>query len=75
MSALAPGRDVPPASTARAKVVERGVRLDEREEGAGLGLAIVKDVLDADGRRLTLATSDGLGGSKMTIMPATAATG
>jgi len=58
------------APDARAKVVERGVRLDEREEGAGLGLAIVQDVLDAYGWRLTLATSDALGGLKVTIAPA-----
>lgn len=57
------------APAARAKVVERGIRLDEREEGAGLGLAIVQDVLDAYGWRLTLAASDGLGGLKVTIAP------
>ena len=61
------GRGIAPA--ARAKVVERGIRLDEREEGAGLGLAIVQDVLDAYGWRLTLAASDGLGGLKVTIAP------
>lgn len=63
------------APDARVKVVERGIRLDEREEGAGLGLAIVQDVLDAYGWRLTLATSDGLGGLKVTIAPGGAAAG
>jgi signal transduction histidine kinase len=61
------------APTARVKAVERGIRLDEREEGAGLGLAIVQDVLDAYGWRLTLAASDGLGGLKVTIAPGLAA--
>lgn len=53
---------------ARAGVLERGVRLDERSEGAGLGLAIVMDVLDAYGWRLILDTSV-LGGLKATIAP------
>lgn len=50
------------------RVLERGVRLDERGEGAGLGLAIVQDVLDAYEWRLELAGSD-LGGLKATIGP------
>jgi signal transduction histidine kinase len=54
---------------ARSRVVERGVRLDERDEGAGLGLAIVQDVLDAYGWRFELATSDWLGGLRVTITP------
>ena len=33
----------------RAAVLARGIRLDQRGEGAGLGLAIVQDVLDAYG--------------------------
>ena len=57
------------APAARASVIERGIRLDEREDGAGLGLAIVQDVLDAYGWRLNLATSDRLGGLKVTITP------
>jgi signal transduction histidine kinase len=48
------------------QVLERGVRLDERGEGAGLGLAIVQDVLDAYGWQLDLARSE-LGGLKATI--------
>jgi signal transduction histidine kinase len=47
-------------------VLERGVRLDQRREGAGLGLAIVQDVLDAYGWRLDLARSE-LGGLKAII--------
>jgi signal transduction histidine kinase len=54
------------------RVLERGVRLDERGEGAGLGLAIVQDVLDAYGWRLDLARSE-LGGLKVTIAPKSSA--
>ncbi len=49
-------------------VLERGVRLDQRGDGAGLGLAIVRDVLDAYGWRLALGRSE-LGGVKATIAP------
>jgi signal transduction histidine kinase len=62
------GQGIAPA--ARTRVVERGARLDEREDGAGLGLAIVQDVLDAYGWRLDLAASDQLGGLRATIGPA-----
>ncbi|ADP69918.1 integral membrane sensor signal transduction histidine kinase [Rhodomicrobium vannielii ATCC 17100] len=48
-------------------VMERGIRLDERERGTGLGLAIVQDVLDAYGWRLLLDASSALGGLKATI--------
>jgi signal transduction histidine kinase len=54
---------------ARSRVVARGARLDEGGEGAGLGLAIVQDVLELYGWRLDLATSDQLGGLKVTIAP------
>jgi signal transduction histidine kinase len=54
-------------------VLERGIRLDERSDGAGLGLAIVQDVLDSYGWRLVLGTSERLGGLKATIGPAPAA--
>lgn len=50
------------------RVLQRGVRLDERGKGAGLGLAIVQDVLDAYGWRLDLAASE-LGGLKATLAP------
>jgi len=59
----------------RSKVVERGIRLDERAEGAGLGLAIVQDVLEAYGWRLVLGASDELGGLKVTIAPRAATPG
>ncbi|MFN8947436.1 MAG: sensor histidine kinase [Alphaproteobacteria bacterium] len=45
-----PGLD----EAARAAVMQRGVRLDTRPEGAGLGLAIVSDILDAYGSVLEL---------------------
>ena len=61
------GQGIAPA--AQSRVVERGARLDEREDGAGLGLAIVQDVLDAYGWRLDLAASDQLGGLRATIGP------
>ena len=64
------GPGIPPAQ--RPRVLERGIRLDERGEGAGLGLAIVQDVLNAYGWRLVLATSD-LGGLKIAIAPPAAA--
>jgi signal transduction histidine kinase len=63
------GQGIAPA--ARSRALERGIRLDEREDGAGLGLAIVQDVLEAYGWQLELATSGQLGGLKVTIAPAT----
>ena len=54
------------APEARSRVLERGVRLDQRGDGAGLGLAIVLDVLDAHGWSLALDRSD-LGGLEATI--------
>jgi signal transduction histidine kinase len=60
------GPGIPAAQLA--SVLGRGVRLDERGEGAGLGLAIVQDVLDAYDWRLALADAE-LGGLKATIAP------
>ena len=59
------------AAAERARVLERGARLDQRGDGAGLGLAIVQDVLSAYGWQLELAASD-LGGLKATIAPSPA---
>ena len=58
------------APSLRPAAIERGVRLDERGDGAGLGLAIVRDVLEAYGWQLDLGTSD-LGGLKAAIAPQT----
>jgi signal transduction histidine kinase len=61
------GRGIVPS--ARADVIERGARLDEREGGAGLGLAIVQDVLEAYDWQLDISASECLGGLKITISP------
>lgn len=61
------------APEAQASVVERGVRLDERADGAGLGLAIVQDVLEVYGWRLALGKSEALGGLQATLAPVRAA--
>ena len=58
------GPGIAPAE--RARMLERGARLDRRGDGAGLGLAIVQDVLSAYGWRLELASS-ALGGLKATV--------
>ncbi len=55
----------------RARMLQRGERLDRSGGGAGLGLAIVQDVLDAYGWRLILDDSP-LGGLAATIAPAQA---
>ncbi len=57
------------SAEARTAVLERGIRLDQCQEGAGLGLAIVQDVLEAYGWRLVLGTSHNLGGLQATIAP------
>jgi signal transduction histidine kinase len=59
---------------ARTEVLSRGIRLDQRGEGAGLGLAIVQDVLDAYGWSLRLMRSD-LGGLKACCCAAVASAG
>jgi signal transduction histidine kinase len=63
------GPGIAPAE--RARMLERGARLDRRGDGAGLGLAIVQDVLSAYGWRLELASSE-LGGLKVVVAPAAA---
>ncbi len=57
---------------ASAAVLGRGIRLDQRGEGAGLGLAIVQDVLGAYGWTLQLSRSE-LGGLKASCRTMTAA--
>jgi len=54
------------------QVLARGIRLDQRGEGAGLGLAIVQDVLDAYGWTLRLDRSE-LGGLKVSCCAAATA--
>jgi signal transduction histidine kinase len=62
------------APAAQSSVVGRGIRLDQRGDGAGLGLAIVQDVLESYGWQLALGSSERLGGLKATIAPAASAT-
>lgn len=47
-----------------ARVLERGVRTDERVPGHGLGLAMVRDTVDLYGGKLTIARSE-LGGARI----------
>lgn len=49
-----------------AKLVQRGVRGDERVEGHGLGLAIVTELVSAYGGQMELAASD-LGGAEIRV--------
>jgi len=46
----------------RARLFERGARLDTGKPGTGLGLAIVRDVAEIYGGSVDLATSEDLGG-------------
>jgi two-component system sensor histidine kinase PhoQ len=58
------GPGIPAEETAR--VLERGVRLDERVPGQGLGLAMVRDLVAAYGGTLDLGRST-LGGLGVTV--------
>jgi signal transduction histidine kinase len=60
------------SAEARTRVLERGIRLDQRKDGAGLGLAIVQDVLEAYGWHLVLGASHDLGGLQAMIAPVSA---
>jgi signal transduction histidine kinase len=46
----------------RARLLQRGARLDEQEGGSGLGLAIVSDLVAYYGGTIVLKRADGLGG-------------
>ena len=48
--------------TARARIFDRGARLDTGKPGTGLGLAIVRDVVEIYGGTVELAESEDLGG-------------
>jgi len=50
----------------RARVLERGVRADEKVPGHGLGLAMVRDTIDLYGGRLTIDRSP-LGGARFAL--------
>jgi signal transduction histidine kinase len=46
----------------RARIFDRGARLDSGKPGTGLGLAIVRDVVEIYGGTVELAESEDLGG-------------
>jgi two-component system sensor histidine kinase PhoQ len=50
----------------RARVLERGVRADEKVPGHGLGLAMVRDTVDLYGGRLSIEQST-LGGARISV--------
>jgi two-component system sensor histidine kinase PhoQ len=52
------------AAADRARVIERGVRADERVPGHGLGLAMVRDTAALYGGELTIGSSETLGGAR-----------
>jgi signal transduction histidine kinase len=54
----------------RPRVLNRGIRLDERVPGTGLGLAIAKEIIEAYSGRLDLGCAD-IGGLRVSLlMPA-----
>ena len=50
----------------RARVLQRGVRTDEKVPGHGLGLAMVRETVDLYGGRLSLEQS-ALGGARIAL--------
>jgi signal transduction histidine kinase len=56
----------------RAKLFDRGVRLDTTKPGTGLGLAIVRDVVEIYGGTVTLDESEDLGGLSVRLLIPTA---
>ncbi|WP_346832174.1 ATP-binding protein [Pseudomonas abietaniphila] len=50
----------------RARILERGERLDQKNPGQGIGLAVVKDIIESYGAQLTLGDSE-LGGAAFRI--------
>jgi two-component system sensor histidine kinase PhoQ len=58
------GPGVPPDQ--RARILQRGERLDRQHPGQGIGLAVVKDIIESYSARLTLGDSP-LGGAAFKI--------
>jgi two-component system sensor histidine kinase PhoQ len=54
------------AADQRARILQRGERLDRQHPGQGIGLAVVKDIIESYGARLTLGDSP-LGGAAFKI--------
>jgi two-component system sensor histidine kinase PhoQ len=54
------------SATDRVRVLQRGVRADEKVPGHGLGLAMVHDTVDLYGGKLTIDASP-LGGARFTV--------
>jgi two-component system sensor histidine kinase PhoQ len=59
------GPGIAPAD--RARVIERGVRLDEQVPGHGLGLAIVRETVALYGGEFLIGGSPGLGGARIEL--------
>jgi signal transduction histidine kinase len=54
------------AEAERERILERGVRLDERVPGQGIGLSMVADIVAAHAGSVTVATSP-LGGARFLV--------
>jgi two-component system sensor histidine kinase PhoQ len=58
------GPGIPPEE--RARVLERGARLDERVSGQGIGLSIVRDLVEVSGGKVEIGESQ-LGGARIVV--------
>jgi two-component system sensor histidine kinase PhoQ len=59
------GPGIPPDQ--RERMLQRGVRGDERVQGHGIGLSIVQDIVRAYRAELDVGASESLGGAKFTV--------
>jgi two-component system sensor histidine kinase PhoQ len=53
-----------------ARMLERGLRADSRQEGQGLGLAVVREIVTTAGGSIEITDSNGKGGSVRLTLPA-----
>jgi len=51
----------------QSQIFERGIRADSYSQGHGIGLAIVRDLIDSYNGKLSVSTSESLGGAKFEI--------